>query len=528
MSSESGSSKTSEPAAAPPGSSLPRWIVCVAMFLAFVGSTFRVVGLERKSVWFDEAYTMLMVHGWTSAQFLHGAFDGPVTAGSVAGDLQNRPTLGILAVVRNMATHDTEHTPLYYAVLNAWARLMGASAQNLRLLSALAGVAALPAAFWAGRQAGGDDAAILLVALVAVSPLHLAYAQEAREYAFWIVALFVQFGAFVRALRLGGMKEWAIYVGATTVAFYCHPFSGLVLAAQAAAVVLFRIPTGGRFWKAAAASGATFLPWAALMVERRHAIVRVTNWMHRTVSLPAYLRLIAESWSQPFLSLPNRFLSLGVMSALALIVAFTAIIAALRAIRRADRPLAAALTAGLLSVTMPLLLADLKDGGGRAHVVRYNFPDFIALEVGVAAFLAAARPRTRAVGFAIAVAAGVVSSALYLRADDWWTKPGVNRSLVRIVNGLPDSLIVVDQKDQESALRLAGFAVDLRPDVMLLRAPPGPFAEVPDWRQREVFLPWFTPGMEAWAQSLGANRIAGSRGGIYHIAPSRQGTDGPR
>ncbi len=100
-------------------------------------------------------------------------------------------------LLRFVSTVD-HHPPLYYLLLHGWQRLLGDGAAMVRLPSALLGIAAIPVLYWAGRIFVGRRAAMVAATLLAVSPFHVRYGQEARMYA--LMAL------------LGALMLWALAV----------------------------------------------------------------------------------------------------------------------------------------------------------------------------------------------------------------------------------------------------------------------------------------------------------------------------
>ncbi len=82
-----------------------------------------------------------------------------------------------------------QHPPLYYLLLKGWTHLLGEKEWALRSLSVFWGVLTIPLAFLLARRLLRSRGAALVVAtIVALSPFHVRYAQEARMYtllAFW-------------------------------------------------------------------------------------------------------------------------------------------------------------------------------------------------------------------------------------------------------------------------------------------------------------------------------------------------------
>jgi mannosyltransferase len=111
---------------------------------------------------------------------------------------------------------------LYSIVLWPLIRLFGDGEQLLRAPSVLAGVAAVPAMWWAARQFGLRRAGALgAAALLAVNPMAVWYSQEARAYAFVVLGACLSFGALARAVREPDSRwAWVLYVVAMAAMAY--------------------------------------------------------------------------------------------------------------------------------------------------------------------------------------------------------------------------------------------------------------------------------------------------------------------
>jgi mannosyltransferase len=124
--------------------------------------------------------------------------------------------------------------PLYYVLAWASTQLTGTGEFGLRSFSALAGVATVPVAYLLGAELRGRRAGIAAAALVAVNPMLLWYAQEARSYA--LLALLSAAAAlfYVRALRGGRRRDltaWGIF---SALALATHYFAIFPVAFEAA------------------------------------------------------------------------------------------------------------------------------------------------------------------------------------------------------------------------------------------------------------------------------------------------------
>ena len=115
-----------------------------------LGAMLRLWAIGAEPLWLDEAFSV-----WVAAH--------------------NMPDL-----VRFVASVD-HHPPLYYLLLHGWQRTFGDAQATVRLLSALLGVAAIPLFYFGGRILVGRRAAWIAALLLAVSPFHVRYGQEARH-----------------------------------------------------------------------------------------------------------------------------------------------------------------------------------------------------------------------------------------------------------------------------------------------------------------------------------------------------------
>ncbi|MGY1670318.1 glycosyltransferase family 39 protein [Geodermatophilus sp. SYSU D00710] len=170
--------------------------------LTGTGAVLRFAGIGDKSMWIDETFSV-----WVSGQPL--------------GDLWR-------------TTVDLDfHPPLYYAVLHAWLAL-GDGEVAVRSLSALLGVLTLPVVFLIGERLGGRVLGLVSTGLLAVSPLQIAYAQQARMYTLMTLCAAVSILFLVVLVdpradagrswpgRLGPALTWGLFVVSTALAMSSH------------------------------------------------------------------------------------------------------------------------------------------------------------------------------------------------------------------------------------------------------------------------------------------------------------------
>jgi mannosyltransferase len=137
----------------------------------------------------------------------------------------------------------------YSIVLWPLIRIFGTGATLLRLPAVLAGTLSVPALWWAARRFTTPAGALLAAGLLAVNPMAVWYSQEARSYAFVVLAACLAFGALPRALdRRDGRRMWILYIAAMTLLAYSEIFAA-PLALPAQALIAWRAGRAGvRRW----------------------------------------------------------------------------------------------------------------------------------------------------------------------------------------------------------------------------------------------------------------------------------------
>jgi hypothetical protein len=274
------------------------------MLLAIVGlaAVLRLGGLGAESFWWDEVLTTYSAR---------------------------EPLTQVIQSVRN---HENA-PPFYFIVLNLWAKCFGMSDLSLRLPSALMGIATVAllcgvgTALFDGEDAGGKGAdaegistdpggipkdtrgfrtntggirgfaarearrlipgaggsprstrrsrvGLTCAALLALSPIHIAYSQEARMYALLVLLLTLNLWAAVRVMRTGSTRGQAAYVITAALALLTHTFAAFTLLA----VNLFWLV---RFVR----RGQTGVTWRRWILLNAAVIVLFGPWVPATLEV---------------------------------------------------------------------------------------------------------------------------------------------------------------------------------------------------------------------------------------------------
>lgn len=212
----------------------------LALFCLF-GAWLRLTALNRQSLWFDEA-------------------DVVVRAQSS------------LSVVLRTFIQQGENGPLYSLMLHFWMLIAGSSERAVRFPSAVAGVLTIPLMYVVGARTLGRRAGLFAAGLLAISPYHDWYSQEAKMYAIAVLLTLLSTACFIEALIRNERRWWAGYVVATTLGFYFHVTTVLIFAGQFAFFVVTWRRWAGRHWAWLVSVGLLTLPylpialWAAKVV----------------------------------------------------------------------------------------------------------------------------------------------------------------------------------------------------------------------------------------------------------------------
>ena len=173
---------------------LPGLILCLGLAL-------RLYALDSKSLWFDELGTLSYV-AWDTTWL--DTLRDPLTF----------PSIPI--------------PPLFFLITRAFT-LLGYSEFLLRWPSVLFSTLTLALTYVLGRLWFDRWVAMLGAFFLAISPLHIRYAQEARSYATLVFFSILSLYLFWRAIQSGRRRWWVAFVVVAVLNLYTHLFGLLPL-----------------------------------------------------------------------------------------------------------------------------------------------------------------------------------------------------------------------------------------------------------------------------------------------------------
>ncbi|MCF7907330.1 MAG: glycosyltransferase family 39 protein [Candidatus Omnitrophica bacterium] len=174
------------------------WIKISLFFFALF--LLRVYGLSRHEFWYDEIYSV---------------------------DFARSPLL-------------SWNAPLYWIIIHFWSKLFGLSEFSLRFPSAIFSLATCVGTYVLGKMIFSRRIGLLSALIIGLSPFHLWYAQEARNYSLvTFLGIFSSY-LFFRALNERKTIFWVYFVVISLLGVYTNYFYLFLLFFQGVYFVCFR------------------------------------------------------------------------------------------------------------------------------------------------------------------------------------------------------------------------------------------------------------------------------------------------
>jgi mannosyltransferase len=186
-----------------------RTITIALLIVATVGAAaLRLPFLGHQSFWLDESFTLRIVQQGSLADVWSGV----------------------------KATESTP--PLFYVLVWAWTNLTGSDSEAaLRAISAVAGIAGVPVAFFALRRLVGREIALAAAAMVAASPFLVWYSLDARSYALFGLLSLLSIWAFSAVLENPTKGRWCLWALAAIACSWTHYFAFFLVLGELCVIV---------------------------------------------------------------------------------------------------------------------------------------------------------------------------------------------------------------------------------------------------------------------------------------------------
>jgi uncharacterized membrane protein len=432
---------------AKPVSTVIKW---TALAFLIIGILFRFAYLDQQVYWHDEVFTSMEATAHTGSELKAEMFTGQEIAPTALLSYQRiDPTRTLSQLIFGLGSEDPQHPPLFYLLMHGWMRTWGNSIIVTRGFAAVLSLLVFPGIYWLCWELFRSPlVGWVAIALLAVSPIHVVYAQEAREYSFLTALALFSSAALLRAIRLNHWQNWAWYGMTLILSFYTAVFSALVAIGQGIYVICKQpinikpIEDGFQIqWQltrraiAFLITGAiaviAFIPWLYFLITYSAVFKASAGWV--AISLP-----LATSFKMWMLNLTRVFYDtdLNLFTADAAInwlVIIPVILLEMYAIyfliKKAPRSAWLFVLSLLIGTSLPLLVPDILSGGQRSTVTRYLLPFFLCLQIAVAylitSLLTTAKRSYQFVGITLSTIlaiAGIVSCGVHSQSNTWWNK----------------------------------------------------------------------------------------------------------
>jgi uncharacterized membrane protein len=432
-----------------------------------LGVFFRFVNIDRKVYWFDETFTSLRISGYTEKEAIEDVCNNREIG---IEDLQKyqhiTPEKTWKDTINSLAVEDPQHPPLYYLMARFWVQWFGGSVAVTRSLSVLISLLVFPCIYWLCIELFQSSlVGWVAIALLAVSPFHVLYAQEARQYGLWTVTILLSSATLLRAMRLKTMLSWGMYAATVVMGVYTFLFSGLVTIAHGIyvfAAARLRLTKMVIVYLLAVLAGLlAFTPWLLVIMSKSTQLHKTTGWtselrMSRLQMIKQWVINLSYFFVDfdydlqrgndgSILKLMVKFLIPFILVLVGYSIYFLC--------RKAPKQARLYIIILIAATFLPLAMPDIIWGGVRTRVARYLIPAFLGIQLAVSYLLATQIAPTciniwrqkfwQFVMIAL-LSIGVLSCVIISQAESWWSKD-LNiymPQVARIINQASQPLLI--------------------------------------------------------------------------------------
>ena len=433
------------------------WFKILVVIVLVLGIFFRFYNIEHKFYWFDETFTSLRISGYTESEVVKQVCNGQELS---VEDLQKYQQLGtgktLMDTIKSLALEDSQHPPLYFSIAHFWTYWFGNSIATIRSLSAIISLMVFPCLYWLCLELF-DSSIVGLVALtlIAVSPIHVLFAQEARQYSLWTLTTLFSSVSLLRAMRLNTKFSWSIYAISLALSFYTFIFSGLVTIGHFIYIAISeRWQMSKRYINYLLASllgVVTFVPWIIVIISSFSKFQETTKWIgNRNSTLPFLIERWLLNYSRIFIDIGSDVTKPLIYLLILIIVGYSIYFTC----QTTPQKVWLFIVTLIGTLALILMVADIFTGGVRSVVPRYLFPSYLGVHLAVAYMISAQITAANLqkqwlwkIVLAVLLSSGIISCIIISQAKHWWLKGGsfkepVIPQIARIINQANKPLVI--------------------------------------------------------------------------------------
>ena len=453
----------------------PIWLRFFIIIILVLGIFFRFTNLDRKIYWIDETHTSIRLSGYTWQERNEQLVKGDILS---IQDLQKyqypNSEKSLFDTVKSLAVEDV-HPPFYFILGRFWLQLFGHSVAVIRSLSAFIGLLVIFTFYWLCRELFNFSlTAWIGSTLVAISPFHVLYAQEARPYTLLTLTILLSSVSLLRAIRLKTKQSWWLYAVTLALGFYSHLYFVFVAFGYGIYVVVnegFRWSKTLKAYLLASCVGVLAIaPWIAIFIINSTRLDQ-SSWQEKSIPLSSLIaawfhnisRVFADFWYLssylPDLNIPNLRLARYFIPLIAILVGYS-----IYFLCRYTSKQIWLFPLTLIGVTGGILIVqDLISGGQRSSLTRYLIPCYLGIELAVTYLLATKinpislqtwQKKLWQVITITLISAGVLSCAISSQAEGWWNsyQDYNNPEVAKIINQAPYPLVISNHTPATTSL----------------------------------------------------------------------------
>ncbi|MEO0839840.1 MAG: glycosyltransferase family 39 protein [Cyanobacteria bacterium J06643_5] len=447
---------------------IPKHWRFLLVIVLIIGIFFRFTHLDQKVFWFDESATMLKISGDT-AQVWSNRLPSNKLIGTedVPKYFLPNPESNIFDTIKLLAKQDAKHAPLYFVMLRFWVDLFGNSLAAMRSLSAIISLLVFPSIYWLCVELfKKPKVGLTSVALAAVSPFHILYAQEARMYSLQMVVVLLSSAVLLRAIRINSKQSWGIYTLSLLLSIYTHTITLFVALAHGIYIVAaygFRQTKITRnYLFASFISLLGFAPWLYFIITNSEQVKSSMDWSTKAIPLSSLMTHWVINLSRVFIdfnpsyrlnefsSFNNPF-SIFYIGAILILVGYSIYFIIRNSHRRTW-----ILVLSLIGIPfLALALPDMLFNGIRSFNNRYLVASYLGIQLGVAYLLATKmvfaaklwQQKSWQILTITLIGFSIVSCAIISTAETWWNKYYSSDiiPMTKIVNQSSQPLLIVEK-----------------------------------------------------------------------------------
>jgi uncharacterized membrane protein len=455
---------------------VPSWLRFLIVVLLTMGILFRFLNLDGKVYSHDEIYTSLRISGYTVDEVREEIFNGRVISGESFRKFQSpRLEKGFSDIIMSLAQEEPLHPPLYYLIARFWVNIFGDSVTAIRSLSALISLLVFPCIYWLCQELFNVPLLLpsIAIAFMSISPIQLVYAQEAREYILWLVAILLSSASLLRAINLelkyqerssekqqiaDRFSTWGIYFITLTFSLYICLWSGFVAIAHGIyviAIARFRLTETVRaYLLASVLSFLAFMPWLMIVVGHLFQFLISGDGTKMQASLMPIIPFLLMQTSRIFFDLDflfNHSLEYLISLFFLILSGYSIYFLCLTSNYRISSFIIVMITIPAL----PVILPDLLAGSIKSASEPYLIPSYLGIQLAVVYLFTTkiynGSLSQRAVWqtlMGLIIICGLVSCRVNYQAETWWNK-GVsygNPQVAKIINQAVSPLLISDDE----------------------------------------------------------------------------------